>query len=381
MPAETFNNAPYKPDRASVNAGRGYNNDTYLHELCERGAPASYIRDALAMGADINILNKQSLPPIAHAIRSGNADTVKAMLEAGAEIYFELPRIGNADPKFFNAAHYAAAYGGREKLEIILKAGGAAHVNSPGIDGDGYDTKMTPLHAAINKWKYDSIQPLVDAGAFVDAESGHARNTPLLAAVANDSEEAVLRLLKAGASLEHRHPTNGDTPLLLAASLDKRWVTQKLLALGADVEALNNKGQNALMLAASQGNAKVVEEILKQPAARRNIDLKDAEGMTALMHAAARGSSDAVTALLKAGADPMLSDKFNKTARAHADVANANSRSYRGHYDYDYNPNRGNSHSAAWILEEAEKSALHRQFEKTYDAMKKKSNGSKGPRP
>ncbi len=368
---EEFYNAPQKPDAASVNAPRGYDGNTYLHELCERGAPASLIKEALAMGADINALNKQKLPPLGLAIMRGEVATVRTLAEAGAELYFPVGKNG-PDTLNFNATYFAAAFGCRDKLAVVLEKGGDAFVNCTGIDNVGFDNKLKPLHAAISKWKAESIPLLVDAGAFVNEEAGFAKETPLMLAVSNDSEDAVIKLVKRGASLEYKHSETGNTPLGYACSLDKRWTAQKLLALGADTQATNSKGRSPLMQAATLGNSLLVTEILKSTP---DVNARDNEGQTALMLASARGSSETVNLLLKAGADPLLTDSFNRSARTHA--LNSNNSGYNtSRYD-NYG---GAGHSISWILEEAEKSALQKQFEKTYDQLKRKP-AAKGPVP
>lgn len=368
MPPEgTFYNAPQRPDAANVNAPRGYDSNTYLHELAERGAPASYIKEALKLGADINALNRQKMPPLGLALQRGNLETVKALIEAGASLYFETGRMTGIDGPvvlYFNATYTAAAGGDKAKLALVLQNGGGAFVNCPGTESDGYDNKLKPLHAAIRKYKSEVIPLLADAGAFLDEEAGFSKETPLMMAVANDSEDAVVKLVKRGASLEYKHSETGDTPLIYACSSDKRWTADKLLTLGADAHAANNKGRTPLMLAAERGSDTLVKSILAQ---KPEVNAADREGVTALMLAAGRGSSDLVKLLLQAGADPLLADKFNKSARAYAENSYNNGYNSRGYYG-----GSSGGHSASWILEEAEKSALQKEFEKTYDRFRKK---------
>lgn len=371
MPDGSYFTPPTKPDPAFINSGlRGRDDNTYLHELAERGAPASYIAEAVQMGARLNTLNRQKMPPLGLAILRGEAETVKALIDAGAELYFEVGKSHTGEPQYFNAAMIAALSGSREKLDIVLANGGAALVNLGGIDADGYDNGLKPLHAAIKKWKQDVIPQLVDAGAFVDETAGRGNETPLMAAIMNDSEDAVQKLVRRGASLEARNPATGDTPLIYATGNDRRFASEKLIALGADVNAANNKGRTPLMQAAAQANKQLVEKIL---ALKPDINARDADGQTALMLAAQRGSSEVVTLLLKAGADPLLTDSFNKSARAYAASA---SSGYRNDYYYE---RTSSGHTASWILEEAEKSALQKGFEQAYDRMKSEKEAAKKP--
>ena len=71
-----------------------------------------------------------------------------------------------------------------------------------------------------------------------------------------------------------------------------------LLARGADVNAKERRGQTALMWAAAEGHAEVVELLLKAGADFRT-PLPDS-GFTPLFFAVREGRTDVVRALLKA---------------------------------------------------------------------------------
>jgi uncharacterized protein len=92
----------------------------------------------------------------------------------------------------------------------------------------------------------------------------------------------------------------GNSALLKAVYEDDLSTAQKLIADGVDVKAPNRYGATPLSLACTNGNAAIIELLLKA-GADANETLPGGE--TALMTAARTGKVDAVTALLKHGAD------------------------------------------------------------------------------
>ncbi len=337
-------NFPIAPHPRNINAPRDQDGNTYLHELVLLHAPPEKLREAISLGADINALNKQNMPPLGLALLKGEAHDVRNLLDLGADINFATGKMSYANtPLVFNATYIAAFTGNAEKLDIILSKGGAAFINTPSIEPTGYDDKWTALHVALKKSHYNIVDTLLEAGAFAGAPGGPSGDTPMMLAIDNDSALAIGKLVRAGVSLEEKSPATGDTPLIYAARRDKRYSVSRLVQMGADTRATNNLGETALMYTAHWGATRQMTEIL---ATRPDINARNHKQETAIMLAAARGNADATTALVKAGADLLLADSFNRTASIHA----ASSTNY----------------SLRWSLEEAEKLQLQKQFEKSY---------------
>src|SRR6516162_10111460 len=80
---------------------------------------------------------------------------------------------------------------------------------------------------------------------------------------------------------------------------------------GIDVNALNSDGYTALMAAAKNGQADVVQKLLEQKA---KVDLQGYSGLTALMLAAENNQLSIVKTLLSRNADPNLQDNNGWTA-------------------------------------------------------------------
>ena len=168
-----------------------------------------------------------------------------------------------------------------------------ADVNAPQVDG------MTALHWAAYHDDVESVELLVRAGASVKAANRYGI-TPLTLAITNGDSAIVEMLLKAGADPNTTLP-GGETALMTAARVGTLASVKALLARGAAVDSKDEKhGQTALMWAAAEGHAPVVEMLIEVGADFR---ARLASGMTPLLFAVREGHSDVVRVLLKAGAD------------------------------------------------------------------------------
>jgi len=214
-------------------------------------------------------------PPLVQAIKDGNANEVRALLNQRTD------------------------------------------VNAAEVDG------TTALHWAAHFDNLTAADLLIKAGASVQAANRYGL-TPLWLACINGSGPMVERLLAAGADPNTRL-REGDTALMTAARSGNVAAVKALILRGADVNASESwKGQTALMWAAAANNAAVVDALIEAGAsvnartkykaaalfttggfgrrAERNSDATKQAGFTALHFAVRAGSVDAVKALLKRGA-------------------------------------------------------------------------------
>ena len=157
----------------------------------------------------------------------------------------------------------------------------------------------TALHWAAFNDDLDLVNRLLAAGANPRAVSRYGV-TPLSLACTNGNATIVEQLLDAGADANASLP-GGETMLMTAARTGRIGAVRALLVRGAHVHAKESRrGQTALIWAAAEGHADVVEELIKAGADFRTpLD----SGFTPLLFAVRQGRSDAVKALLKAGAD------------------------------------------------------------------------------
>jgi ankyrin repeat protein len=90
---------------------------------------------------------------------------------------------------------------------------------------------------------------------------------------------------------------DGTTALHRAVSVNDVQKSEALIRTGADVNAVNRYGVTALSLAAGNGNARLLDVLIKSGANPKAADSSLREGRTLLMLAARTGSAEAVTLL------------------------------------------------------------------------------------
>jgi ankyrin repeat protein len=175
------------------------------------------------------------------------------------------------------------------------------------------DDRATEAYARHPNWRdvmgyaadHEQLAPvlevLVRIGAPVDEEDPHDEMAALWEAVSSGRVDDAARLIELGADVNQLHENYGSL-LMVAASDPKRDMARLLLAHGADVNAQWWQG-TALTVAVGTENEKMVELLLSAGA---DPNLGDDRGENALALAALnpRGSIDVVRLLLRAGANP-----------------------------------------------------------------------------
>ena len=207
-----------------------------------------------------------TLPALANAAEAGQQDTVRALLQQGAD-----PNAGQADG--MTALHWAAHANDMAVAKLLLEAGAQA--------GTSNRYGITPL--------------------FLACENGNAAMATLLLQSGADPN-AMLR--------------GGETVLMTAARTGDVDTVKTLLAHGAEVGIREDiSGQSALMWAAAEGHAGVVQKLLDKGA---DIDLRLASGFTPLLFAVREGHIEVTRVLLDAGADPndMIRPPADEPSRA-----------------------------------------------------------------
>jgi ankyrin repeat protein len=202
---------------------------------------ASYLKDLVDVGYDINGLDNHNLTALCIASSLGTLEVLTELFELGAGIEIPCGEDGAT------ALVYAAWAGEVEVVRRLLQSG--ARANSRDKNG------ATAVYVATSRNHSEVIEVLLEAGADPNL-SGEGRETPLWLAVFNGAIEAVKVLARNGANLEER--LYGYTALHGAAMLNMTEMVKVLVEAGANVDALDDNGKDAHHFAAENGNVEIV---------------------------------------------------------------------------------------------------------------------------
>ncbi len=154
----------------------------------------------LQAGIDVNAKDdKDGWPALMLASYYGQAETVSALIKAGADI--------NAKKFGYTALMTAAKNGYTEIVSALIKAG--ADVNAKDENGG------TAVMEAAWNGSPEIVSALIKAGADVNVES--LNRTPLMLASYSGQAETVSALIKAGANVNAKDKEYGKTALKWAA--------------------------------------------------------------------------------------------------------------------------------------------------------------------
>lgn len=235
------------------------------------------IKPLLKFGAKVNVQDKYGTSTLAHAAKHLDVESVKLLIEAGADIHHK--------------------------------------------DNDG-GTMLD--YAARNQWGDDIVQLFIDAGLDVNSRSNKfvKNSTPLISAMFSyASLRTVYRLIYAGADVNARAEYDR-TVLMYAAgdvsSTDGGIIVDVLIENGADVNAVDAGGNTALIhVAARNLRERVIEQLVKAGA---DINHKNDIELTALMQAVSFNPNPAVIqTLVRLGADVFARSNTGATALDYVD--------------------------------------------------------------
>jgi ankyrin repeat protein len=209
-----------------------------------------YVAEFIKQKADVNHYNKGTFP-LYKAIKVGNLDIVKLLVENGANIEFSGIR---------DLTNLVAAI--LENRPDIVKylVGRGAKINTGFGEGD------IPLIVAINRNFLDVVKVLVENGADIN-KANYYGNTPLKYAVSyirntpNKRTDVLKYLLEQGVYVNAKNNMGATVLKTSSFDLDDIPVFKLLLEYGADWKDIKNKA--ILQHILKEETAKVREELFQ----------------------------------------------------------------------------------------------------------------------
>jgi uncharacterized protein len=163
------------------------------------------------------------------------------------------------------------------------------------------------------------IDSLIKAGADVNAQHAITGLSSMHIAAKHGKCEHIEHLADGhGADVNARSLKSGATPLWVACHYNRYDAVATLLAHGAHVEATDKSSKSSLMLAAGDGDLRILELLA---GAGAPLDVQDVNGDTALHHACRRGRTKCAKELIDRDANTGIVNLVGRTPRFEAEAA------------------------------------------------------------
>ncbi|KAM3722182.1 Ankyrin-3 [Dirofilaria immitis] len=270
--------------------GEKTSNQTPLHFACGRASKRGFRVTQILLkhweeGRLVEDLHK--CLPIHYAVKCGNMDTVKLLLEVD-----DSNQLMHIDENGDSLLHIACRSVKNDILRLLASYD-QIDVNTANSAG------WTALHDAAFKGNITSLQILHKLGANANIFDKEDRTPLHIAAAAGRTNIAELLIEKFGGSVRAR-TSDGSTLLHVAALSGHASTALTFLKHGVPLCMPNKRGALGLHSAAAAGFENVVQMLI---ARGTNVDIKTRDNYTALHVAVQAGKASVVEALLGYGAD------------------------------------------------------------------------------
>ncbi|UKZ70786.1 uncharacterized protein TrAtP1_011755 [Trichoderma atroviride] len=257
-------------------------------------------------GADVNMKNHNTRPPLLIAVEKGHTSITKLLIERGTDVNLKDTRSPHA-----TALIIAIQKHNDTMAEMLIEK--CADINISEVHG------YTPLICALIEANYNLVSLLLDKGADVDAKSSIGNQSLLHAMKKGVKKDIIQLLIQKGADVNAKD-VSGDTPLLYAARDGiQKDIIQLLIQKGADINAKNDYGKTSLINAIQNSfqhtkqEAKEIIQLLVEKDA--NFNAKDNINYTLLIPLAIKleTTTEFIQLLIERGADINAKDNSGQT--------------------------------------------------------------------
>lgn len=246
--------------------------------------------------ANVDYSAKKERHPLLSAVKQGDADTVRLMLNHKADIGMWLQPAVRPSP-----LHVAAKAGRVDLCEIILEY-------EPKLLDIQFEKGLmceSPLFKACQNGQSKAVRFLLDKGAKKDIISFHYNESILIGACENGDLETVKAVLSSAPELVNVPADNGCTPLFLSCRNGDVEAVRLLLEAGANIAHKNWYGWTCvsdLFRSLDCKRQKMLKLLIKHGLDINQVN--SSTGLSVLGVAIAEGSTRDVKWLLEQGADP-----------------------------------------------------------------------------
>jgi len=268
-----------------------------------------------------------TMPPIIKATDQRQLGQVNRLLAAGVAVDTATKK--GMTPLFVSSAK------GYDRIASRL-IGKGADVNAAVTKTTNYDGReiamwTTPLMASLWGQHSNVGHTLIENGADISRTDDNGAGVLFIAAI-QDDQQMINALIEKGADVNAATTTDfeldgemvfaGTTPLMAALASNQNENARILIDHGASVNAKDDKGRNALMIAAENSGVEMVKFLLTKGATPAATITKDFtsngiptfEGANALMAVAGAGDFKSVYELIRAGLDVNATTRNGVTA-------------------------------------------------------------------